>query len=76
MRTAITGHFSVADISEAKKELWRCCGGDVINSNMPRRRESTARPLEEANTQDIISALCKLDKARQLEYNGGCLQSG
>ena len=28
--------------------------------------ESTARPLEEANTQDIKTALCKLDKARQL----------
>ena len=62
VRTVITGHFGVADISEAKQELWRCCGG----SDMPRRRESTARPLEEANTQDIITALCKLDKARQL----------
>ena len=56
----------MADISEAKQELWRCYGGDVIGSDMPRRRESAARPLEEANTQDIKTALCKLDKARQL----------
>ena len=66
VRMAVTGHFTAAEIAEAKHAIWSLCGGDVIGVDMPRRRESTTRPLAEANTHDIITALGKLDKAEVL----------
>ena len=66
VRMAVTGHFTAGEIAEAKHALWSLCGGDVMGIDMPRRRESTTRPLAEANTHDIITALGKLNKAEIL----------
>ena len=63
VRMAVTGHFTAGEIAEAKHALWSLCGGDVIGVDMPRRRESTTRPLAEANTHGIITPLGKLDEA-------------
>ena len=49
VRIVVTGHFTVADITEAKQTLWSHCGGDVIGTEMPRRRDSSARSIEEAH---------------------------
>ena len=66
VHSAVTGHFPAADIAAAKQTLWQRCGGKVIGYEMPRRRESTMRSIEEAHVQDIISSINKLDTAEKL----------
>ena len=63
---AVTGHFTAGEIADAKHALWSLCGGDVIGVYMPRRWESSNRPLAKENTHIIITALGKLDKAEIL----------
>lgn len=60
---AVTGHFTVDEIIATKNALWAECGGDVIGVEAPRRRDSTARSLQDAHTLDISIALSKLDRA-------------
>ena len=57
VRMVMTGHFTVADITDAKQTLWSHCGGDVIGAEMPRRRDSRVRSIEEAHVHDIITAM-------------------
>ena len=59
--SAILRHCAAKDIADAKQTLWERCGGDVIGVQMPRRRETHARSIEEAHVYDIIVALQKLD---------------
>ena len=66
VRTVITGHFTVADITEAKMTLWKQCGGEIIGVDMPRRRDSNARSIAEAHVQDMLMAMNKLDNADKL----------
>lgn len=66
VKLAVVGNFSSEDIAIAKKCLWDKCRSHVIGSEMPKRRDSTARSLAEANITDIITALSKLDKAECL----------
>ena len=66
VKNAVTGHFTSAEILTAKDLLWSHCKGNEIGDEMPRRRESTTRSLEDAHVQDIICALSKLDKADKI----------
>ena len=65
VRSAVLAHCTAIEIVEAKQVLWLRCGGDIIGSEMPRRRDTPARSIEEAHIHDILTALQKLDSADQ-----------
>ena len=66
VRSAVLGHCTANEIANAKQVLWQKCGGVLIGAEMPRRRDTTARTIEEAHVQDIVVALQKLDGADQI----------
>ena len=66
VRSAVIEHCSANEIAKAKQELWLRCSGDIFGADMPRRRDTSARTIEEAHLQDILTALQKLENANQL----------
>ena len=67
-RSAVLGHCTANEIADAKQVLWQKCGGVLIRAEMPRRRDTTARTIEEAHMQDIVVALQKLDGTDQIPH--------
>lgn len=64
VRLAALGHFSPDQISHAKNLIWDKCSDHInIIGEKIKRKDSTTRSEKEANIQDIIVALNKLDKA-------------
>ena len=62
---AVLGHFTPEQIFNAKEVLWGKCDVKVIGQKV-RRRGSNVRSEQDANLQDIIAALMKLDKVDKL----------
>ena len=62
---AVLGHFTPEQIFNAKEVLWGKCDIKVIGQKV-RRRGSNVRSEQDANLQDIIAALMKLDKVDKL----------
>ena len=62
VRNAVLGHFTADQILHSKNSLWDKCSNEIIGEKM-RRKDSVTRPEKEAHTQDIITAISKLDKS-------------
>lgn len=65
IRNVILGHFTTEQIVEAKDVLWAKADESIIGEKK-KRIDSTGRTVKEAHTEDIITALAKLDKAEKV----------
>ena len=65
IRNAVISTFTSEQIASAKNAIWRQSLHDVIGP-LPKRRLTSMRSIAEANVQDILDALQKLDRADRL----------
>ena len=65
IRVAVTGHFPLNAIVEAKNLLWNACDPELIGEKA-KRKDSASRTESEAHVQDILHGLQKLDKNDKL----------
>ena len=62
IKSAILGHFSLQEISNAKDILWEKCDVTIIGDKL-KRRDFSVRSEKEANVHDLMVALTKLDNS-------------
>lgn len=65
VKNAALGYFSNQDIQNAKDSLWDNSDTSIIGDKQ-RRKDSSVRTEKEANTQDIINAIVKLEERAQM----------
>lgn len=57
---AVLGHFTPADIHDAKAKLWNKCDTKMLGP-MKSRKGSSSRPKQDFELEDILHAITKLD---------------
>ena len=65
VKNAVLGYFANDQIQGAKDCLWENCNTPIIGDKQ-RRKDSSVRSDKEANVQDIINAISKLDEKEKM----------
>ena len=65
VKHAILCHFTADQINKAKSKLWETSDINIIGEKV-RRKDSTVRTEKEANIQDILTAISKLDRVNKM----------
>ena len=65
IKHVVSGHFCASDITTAKNDLWDHCDTNIIGEKQ-KRKDSSSRSEKDANIQDILHALTKLDNINKI----------